>query len=54
MGVLVEKIREFIRYNERVDRETAQFEGEEGRETWHNFTMRLQVVVERLEAAEQE
>lgn len=54
LGVLVEKIREFIRYNERVDRETAQFEGEEGRETWHNFTMRLQVVVERLEAAEQE
>ena len=54
LELLVEKIREFVRYNERVDRETGQFQGDEGRETWHNFTMRLQAVVERLELAERE
>ncbi|KAH7122698.1 wings apart-like protein regulation of heterochromatin-domain-containing protein [Dendryphion nanum] len=52
MDLLVDKIREFIRYNERVDSETSQFQGDEGRETWHNFTTRLQLVVERLQTAE--
>lgn len=52
MDMLVESIKEFVRYNERVDRETTQFQGEEGRETWRMFTMRLLLVVERLEKAE--
>ncbi len=52
MDMLVESVKEFVRYNERVDRETKQFQGEEGRETWRMFTMRLLLVVERLEKAE--
>ncbi|KAF2012874.1 hypothetical protein BU24DRAFT_351973, partial [Aaosphaeria arxii CBS 175.79] len=50
--LLVEKIKEFVRYNERVDRENNDFGGDEGRATWQNFTKRLLLVVERLEVAE--
>ena len=52
IDTLVESVREFIRYNEEVDRKTTQFQGDEGRETWRMFTMRLLLVVERLEKAE--
>ncbi|KAF1998863.1 hypothetical protein P154DRAFT_602401 [Amniculicola lignicola CBS 123094] len=52
IDVLVEQVKEFVRYHERVDRMTDQFEGAEGRETWHTFTMRLMLVVERLEKTE--
>ena len=53
IDMLAEQIREFVRYNERVDRESSQFEGsEEGRETWRNFTRRIMLVVERLEGLE--
>ncbi|KAF2868391.1 wings apart-like protein regulation of heterochromatin-domain-containing protein [Massariosphaeria phaeospora] len=52
IALLVDKVREFVRYNERVDRESNQFEGEEGRETWRNFTVRLMLVVEKLEKAD--
>ncbi|PSN59866.1 hypothetical protein BS50DRAFT_220746 [Corynespora cassiicola Philippines] len=45
IDMLAEQIREFVRYNERVDRESSQFEGsEEGRETWRNFTRRIMLV----------
>ncbi|KAF2106803.1 wings apart-like protein regulation of heterochromatin-domain-containing protein [Lophiotrema nucula] len=49
IDILVEGITEFIRYNERVDRENSHFEGEEGRETWQNFTTRLMLVVDKLQ-----
>jgi hypothetical protein len=52
LDMLVESVREFIRYNEEVDRKTTQFQGDEGRETWRMFTMRLLLVVERLEKAD--
>jgi len=52
INMLVEKVKEFVRYNERVDSETSQFQGEEGRETWRMFTIRLLLVVERLEELE--
>ncbi|KAF2184683.1 hypothetical protein K469DRAFT_633400 [Zopfia rhizophila CBS 207.26] len=53
LDVLVAAIKEFIHYNEKVDRDTkGQFDGDEGKETWRNFTMRLMAVVERLEKAE--
>ncbi|KAF2474363.1 uncharacterized protein BDR25DRAFT_216283 [Lindgomyces ingoldianus] len=53
IDMLVDKVREFVQYNERVDNMTkGQFEGDEGRETWQNFTMRLMLVAERLEQAE--
>ncbi|ORX91472.1 hypothetical protein BCR34DRAFT_608999 [Clohesyomyces aquaticus] len=53
IDMLVDKVREFAQYNERVDRMTrGQFEGEEGRETWQNFTIRLMLVAERLEKVE--
>ncbi|KAF2731221.1 hypothetical protein EJ04DRAFT_514726 [Polyplosphaeria fusca] len=49
LDTLVGQIREFVRYNEEADRETKKFEGEEGRETWQNFTGRLLQVVAKLE-----
>jgi hypothetical protein len=52
IDLILEKIREFVRYNERVDRDTSHFEGAEGRETWQNFTARMLQVVDRLEKAD--
>lgn len=49
IDILVQKVKEFVLYNQKVDRLAGQFEGEEGRETLRNFTMRLMLVVERLE-----
>lgn len=49
MDILIEQIREFVRFNEKVDRESQQLNGEGGRETWQNFTMRLMQVAEKLE-----
>lgn len=51
LEVLVQKIREFVIYNQRLDRYTNDFEGAEGEETLKNFTRRLMLVVERLEQA---
>ena len=50
MDVLVQKIREFIRYNQTVDRLTGRFEGREGEQTHRNFTQRLASVVDRLDS----
>ena len=53
LDVLVQAVDEFIRYNEKVDRDTrAQFDGAEGLETWVTFTRRLQAVVDRLRRAD--
>ncbi|KAF2128516.1 hypothetical protein P153DRAFT_342306 [Dothidotthia symphoricarpi CBS 119687] len=51
LSALVEKIKEFVRYHEAAHRKAEQFEGEEGQETWQNYTARLMVVVEKLEKA---
>ncbi|KAF2742235.1 hypothetical protein M011DRAFT_412990 [Sporormia fimetaria CBS 119925] len=47
--LLVEKVKEFVSFHERVDRMTKQFEGAEGREVSENYTKRLMQVVRRLE-----
>ncbi|KAF1971749.1 hypothetical protein BU23DRAFT_535818 [Bimuria novae-zelandiae CBS 107.79] len=48
-ALLVQKVKEFVQYNQRVDQ--AEFEGAEGQQTLQNFTLRLMLVVERLEKA---
>jgi len=53
LDMLVQKVKEFVLYNQRVDRLTGQFEGEEGEETLRNFTARLMRVVEGLEGIEE-
>lgn len=52
IDLLLDKVKEFVSFHERVDRMTDQFEGDEGRETSQNYTMRLMKVVERLQNAE--
>lgn len=47
INLLVQKVKEFVQYNQRVDQ--AEFEGAEGQQTLQNFTLRLMLVVERLE-----
>jgi hypothetical protein len=51
MDLLVEKVKEFVSFHERVDRMTEQFAGEEGRQVSQNYTRRLMQVVRRLEQA---
>lgn len=50
LTVLVKAVEEFILYNQKVDKEIR--DGEEGDESWANFTERLQAVVLRMESAE--
>ena len=45
------KVKEFVHYNQKLDQYTNEFEGAEGEETLKNFTLRLMLVVERLEKA---
>ncbi|KAF1850992.1 uncharacterized protein K460DRAFT_274859 [Cucurbitaria berberidis CBS 394.84] len=52
LDMLIDKIKEFVQFHERVDRKTRQFDGEEGQETWQNYIARLMLVVEKLEKAE--
>jgi hypothetical protein len=52
IGVLVDAVLQFIHFNEKVDDLRDQFDGDEGRETWANFTNRLRAVVERVKRAE--
>lgn len=52
LDILVDKVKEFVSFHERVDRMTNQFEGAEGREVSQNYTRRLMQVVRRLEQAE--
>ncbi|KAF2446218.1 hypothetical protein P171DRAFT_519785 [Karstenula rhodostoma CBS 690.94] len=47
MDLLVQKGREFVEYNQRLDQ--VEFEGAQGQRTLQNFTLRLMRVVERLE-----
>jgi len=50
LTVLVEKIKEFLHVHEQANRKAKQFEGQEGQETWQNYTARIMQVVEHLEA----
>jgi hypothetical protein len=52
LNTLVEKIKEFVRIHEHVNRKAKQYEGEEGQETWQNYTARIMLVVEQLEKME--
>jgi hypothetical protein len=49
---LVDKIKEFVQVHEHANRKAKQYEGEEGQETWQNYTARIMLVVEQLEKAE--
>jgi hypothetical protein len=49
---LVNKIKEFVQVHEHANRKSRQFDGEEGQETWQNYTARIMLVVEQLERRE--
>jgi hypothetical protein len=49
MDLLVEQVKEFVGFHERVDRLTEQFAGEEGQQASQNYTRRLVQVVRKLE-----
>lgn len=49
INLLVHKVKEFVQYNQQLDQ--AEFEGAEGQQMLQNFTLRLMLVVERLEKA---
>jgi hypothetical protein len=49
LSTLVDKIREFVQVHEQANRKSRQFEGEEGQETWQNYTTRIMLVVEQLD-----
>jgi hypothetical protein len=46
---LINKIKEFVQVHEHANRKAKQYEGEEGQETWQNYTARIMLVVEQLE-----
>ena len=52
LDILVDKIKEFVKFHERVDSKAKQFEGDEGQEIWQNYTTRLMLVVKKLKEAE--
>ncbi|KAF2272305.1 uncharacterized protein EI97DRAFT_406570 [Westerdykella ornata] len=52
LDVLIEKVKEFVSFHERVDRMTDRFEGDEGRQVSQTYTKRLMQVVRRLELAD--
>ncbi|KAF1915329.1 wings apart-like protein regulation of heterochromatin-domain-containing protein, partial [Ampelomyces quisqualis] len=46
---LIDKIKEFVQVHEHANRRAKQYEGEEGQETWQNYTARIMLVAEELE-----
>jgi hypothetical protein len=52
LTALVDKVKEFVRVHEHANRKAKQYEGEEGQETWRNYTARIMLVVKQLEMAE--
>jgi hypothetical protein len=52
LTMLVDKIKEFVRVHEHANRKAKQYEGEEGQETWQNYTARIMLVVKQLEMTE--
>lgn len=51
LTTLIDKIKEFVQVHEHANRKARQFEGEEGQDTWQNYTARIMLVVEHLEEA---
>ncbi|KAF9734158.1 hypothetical protein PMIN06_007702 [Paraphaeosphaeria minitans] len=49
IDLLVQRVREFVTHNQRLDQVSGEFEGAQGARTLKNFTIRLMRVVERLE-----
>lgn len=49
---LIDKVKEFVRVHEHVNRKAKQYEGEEGQQTWQEYTKRLMLVAKKLEQAE--
>ncbi|KAF2026654.1 hypothetical protein EK21DRAFT_73644 [Setomelanomma holmii] len=49
LTILVDKIKEFVQVHEHANRKAKQFEGNEGQETWRNYTARILLVAEELE-----
>jgi hypothetical protein len=49
LNTLVDKIKEFVQVHEHANRKAKHFEGEEGQDTWRNYTARIMLVVEELE-----
>lgn len=52
LTALVDTIKEFVRVHEHANRKAKQYEGEEGQETWQNYTARIMLVVEQLDMTE--
>ncbi|KAH7074845.1 wings apart-like protein regulation of heterochromatin-domain-containing protein [Paraphoma chrysanthemicola] len=52
LTILIEKIREFLQVHEHANRKAKHFEGDEGQETWRNYTARIMLVVDALEKDE--
>jgi hypothetical protein len=51
LNTLIDKIKEFVQVHEHANRKAKQYEGEEGQETWQNYTARIMLVAEELEKA---
>jgi hypothetical protein len=49
LDFLIDKIKEFVHFHQQVEDKSKQYKGEEGEETWENYTARLLHVVEQLE-----
>ncbi|KAH7386972.1 hypothetical protein DE146DRAFT_188730 [Phaeosphaeria sp. MPI-PUGE-AT-0046c] len=52
LGILVDKIKEFVRVHEHANRKASRYEGDEGQQTWQNYTARILLVAEQLEKSE--
>jgi hypothetical protein len=51
LHTLVDKIKEFVHVHEDANRTAKEYEGEEGQETWQNYTARIMLVAQELEKA---
>ncbi len=52
LNLLIEKIKEFLNFHERIDGKAREFEESEDRDAWSNYTSRLKLVVDKLSEAE--
>jgi hypothetical protein len=52
LSTLVDQIKEFVQVHEHANRKAKQYEGDEGQETWQNYTARIMLVAEELEKVE--
>ncbi|KAL5121620.1 hypothetical protein ACEQ8H_000306 [Pleosporales sp. CAS-2024a] len=52
LDMLVNKIKEFVQVHEHANRKAEEYEGDEGQETWQNYTARIMLVVKHLQSAD--